>query len=124
MPAPIYQGNAGYTPISTIGTQTINGGPLQVTGGQALPVGQIYGVLYGYNAVSTGTASMQLTYLDIYTTISGTGTITTTQTLASFASPAAGASSPAGIQGVGIRYRGALVLVTTGTAGAGNTLWD
>jgi hypothetical protein len=99
---PIYAGNSGYTPLSTIGTQTVNQGP---------------GVLYGFNLNGTGT-TWNIAALDIFTA----GTTTVTNTL--FSGAASGANLPAGVPGIGIRYRGSLVVVTTGTAGAGNTLWD
>lgn len=123
MPGPIFQGNCNYTPISTIGTQTINPGSPEIVGGQPLPQGQTYGVLYGFTLTSAGTAATVVTYLDIYVTLSTAGTTTVTNTLLSGTASAAG--NNVGVSGsYGIRYRGALVLVTSGTAGAGNSLWD
>lgn len=113
MPALLSVGNGQYTPVSTIGTQTLNQG-------QPGPVAPHPGVLYGYIATSTGTAGMVVTYLDVIPT----GTSSTTNTLMVGTATAPGQILQAGVPGVGIRYRGALILVTTGTAGGGNSLWD
>lgn len=122
MPPPLFLNNGQYTPISTIGTQTLNPGTQEITGTPQAPLGQQVGVLYGFLSLSTGTAGMTVTYLDIYTVVSGIGTSTVTNTLLS-GTPTPGSTLPSNIA-VGIRYRGALVLVTSGTAGAGNSLWD
>lgn len=116
MPPPLYLGNCNYTAITTVGTTTVNQGGVNP--------GAMQGVFYGYNAVSTGTAAMGMTVYDIYVTVTGTGTVTSTGTLMNGTATAPGQVIPAGVQGIGIRYRGSLVFVTTGTAGAGNALWD
>lgn len=112
---PTFEGNCGYTPSGTLGTQTLNPGPAAPGLGQAA---NPQGVLYGYVMNSAGTAGMGVTFLDVIP-----GATVTTNTLLSGTLTAAGQSLQA-LNGVGIRYRGALILVTTGTAGAGNSLWD
>jgi hypothetical protein len=112
---PLYEGNCNYTPsLSTLGTQTVAGGD---------PAGQPgrYGVLYGYNLVSAGTAAMVVTYYDVVTDVATQG-VTTNTLFVGTASAAGAAVAP--LNGVGVRFRGNLVLVTTGTVGNGNTLWD
>lgn len=107
MPALPGVGNCQYTPISTAGTTTLN--PGQASGPPIQP-----GVLYGMQQLTPGTNFGAL-FLDIFgtttnTIITGTGT--------------AGQIFPAGVPGFGVRYRGALVVVTSGTPGALNALWD
>jgi len=106
MPANLGQGNCQYTALTTAGTTTINPGG---TGVASQP-----GVLYGMLEVSAGTV-FAATFYDIVgtatsTLLSGTGT--------------AGQNIPAGPPGIGVRYRGALVVVTSGTPGLINALWD
>lgn len=113
MPALQGVGNSGYTQISTNGTTTLNQG--QASGVAANP-----GVLYGAQLIALGTAPVA-TFLDIWPN----GTATTTTTLYVATGTAAGQQFSAGIPGVGVRYKGALVVVTTGTAaGTWNALWD
>lgn len=126
MPPPLYANNCQYTPSGTaVGTQTLNPGPEPNPGpGQGLASPQTHGVLYGYVMNAAGTAGMGITFLDIYTYVAqGTGTQTQTNTIISGTLTANGATLQ-GPNGLGIRYRGALVLVTSGTVGAGNSLWD
>lgn len=87
------------TTISTAGTTTIE-------------VGQ--GAFFGFNVLGTGTTFVANAY-DIL------GTLTTT--LQSLAVTALGPVGP-GPGSMGVRYGGSLVIVTTGTAGALNVLWD
>jgi hypothetical protein len=92
-----------YSVISTAGTTAV------ASGG---------GVYYGVNVVSTGT-SWTVTPYDIV--VSGT----TTNTLAATATAtAAGLLGAPGATGVGVRFLGQLALVTTGTPGQFNALWD
>lgn len=107
MPAQLGVGNCQYTAISTAGTTTLNQG-------QAGPIAASPGVLYGLVTVDAGTG-FAATVLDILgsttnTLMSGTGS--------------AGQRFPAGLEGVGVRYRGALVVVSSGTPGKINALWD
>ena len=124
MPPPLYQGNCNYTPNGTaVGTGTINPGPpAGPAPGQAAPATP--GVFYGYTATSTGTAAMGVTVYDVVTVITGTGTVTTTNPLMNGTATAPGQILTPGPAGVGVRYRGALVYITTGTVGGGNFLWD
>jgi hypothetical protein len=100
-------GCANYTPIDTAGTTTIDAS----TGG---------GVLYGFNAISTGT-SWTVTAYDVYTikTSTYTNALIATQTAAS-----TGFQGNPGSGGTGVRYNGNLLVVTTGTPGLWNILWD
>lgn len=118
MPAPLYQNNCGYTPSGTaVGTQTLNPGPGAPGQGVASPETQ--GVLYGYTVTSYGGTGMVVSYLDIITL----ATSTVTNTLLTGTTTTNGQTIQ-GLYCAGIRYRGALVLVTSGTVGAGNSLWD
>ena len=120
MAPPIGRGNCNYTLISTIGTTTINQGPSVSDPGYA---GR-YGVFYGYVATGTGTAGMGVTALDLVVNATGTGTTTATNTIMSGTATGVNQQLLAGIAGIGVRYRGSLVIVTSGTAGAGLSLWD
>lgn len=114
MPLLLGLGNGQYTAISTAGTATLNPG-------QAAGPATSFGVLYGVNQLTAG-ASFAFTVLDAIpaqgpavpaqtnTLLNGTGT--------------ANQQFNAGVPGVGIRYRGALLVVTTGTPGLINVLWD
>lgn len=108
MPQQLGQGNCQYTVVSTVGTSTLN--PGQASGPPISP-----GVFFGATMQAVGT-SFGITALDI----AGTST----QTLMSGTGTAVGQRLVAGLEGVGVRYRDALVVVTTGTAGAYNALWD
>lgn len=105
MPAPLFLGNCNYTPFSTNGTQTVNQGG---------------GVFYGGIFIQNGT-SFTYTAYDIYT--AGT-TTTTSQLTATQTGSGAGQLIQPTPAGIGLRYRGSLVIITTGTAGVANTLWD
>ena len=111
MPAPLYLGNCNYTPYSGVGTQTVNSGS---------SVPGLGGMFYGGIFAQNGT-SYTATYYDIIVQ----GTTTTTNQLT--ATSTAAGSGPTALPGpgpLGVRYRGSLVLVTTGTAGLINSLWD
>lgn len=120
MAAPLGQANCQYTAISTIGTMTVNAGPTPADPGYA---GR-YGIFYGFAVTGTGTAGMGITALDVVVAMTGTGTTTVTNTLMVGTATAPGQVLSAAPQGIGIRYRGSLIIITTGTAGAGLSLWD
>jgi hypothetical protein len=120
MPGQLYNNNCQYTLISTIGTTTVDAGATPADPGYA---GR-WGVFYGYTATSTGAAGMVVTALDIQQVATSTGTVTNTNTIMSGTATAVGQTLTAGIAGIGVRYKGSLVIVTTGTAGAGLSLWD
>lgn len=119
MPQNLSQGNCQYVPLNTAGTTTLNQGQ------QAAGVGQpsTFGVLYGVATIAAGT-SFGVTLYDIITpTGLGTNTATVTNTLMS-GTNTAGAVQAAGLAGVGVRYKGALVAVAAGTPGLLNVLMD
>jgi hypothetical protein len=120
MPGPLFNNNCQYTVINTIGTTTVDPGATPADPGYA---GR-WGVFYGYTATSTGTAGMVVTAYDIQQVPTGTGTVTTTNTIMNGTATAPGQTIQAGIAGIGVRYKGSLVIITTGTAGAGLSLWD
>jgi hypothetical protein len=95
-------GCANYVPISTAGTTTIAAGG---------------GLYYGANAISAGTGFTYIPY-DIVT--AGT----TTNQLAAIGTASTGVFGAAGPTGMGIRFFGTLIVVTAGTPGAVNCLWD
>lgn len=96
-------GCANYTQISTIGTTTVKVGP--------------GGLFTGFCAISTGTAVMTAAAYDI----SGTSTF---QLSAAVAPSSLGPFGTAAPGGIGVRVTGSLVVITTGTAGSYNVLWD
>jgi len=96
---------ASYSVLSTVGTGT------QATGRSSAG-----GIFYGLQAISTGTGFAIAVY-DVVGTVTNQLVGLTTATAIGqqiFASP----------QGVGVRFLGNLVYVTTGTAGQFNSLWD
>ena len=99
-------GCANYTVLNTAGTTTVDS-----TGG---------GILYGFNAISVGT-SWTITAYDVYVT--GT-TTNTNQMIATQTAASTGFQGNPGSGGTGVRYNGNLVVVTTGTPGVWNVLWD
>lgn len=127
MLANIGQGNCQYTVLNTTGTTTINQGVAQglnPAGGNQYGGGgpQEQGVFYGMLEVAAGT-NFAANFYDIIIAVTGTGTTTTTNTLLS-GTGTAGQNIPAGPPGLGVRYRGSLVSVTSGTAGQINAYWD
>jgi hypothetical protein len=113
MPLQLGEGNCQYTVLNTAGTSTLNPG-------QASGPPTSFGVLYGASVISAGT-SFAFTALDV---VPAQGQVAAqTNTLLS-GTGSAGQNFPAGIPGVGVRYRGALLFVTTGTPGQINALWD
>lgn len=118
MPGQLYQGNCGYTVISTIGTTTVNAGPSANDPGAA---GR-WGVFYGLSVLSTGTAGMGVTAVELIINPSSGGT--TTNTLFVGTATAPGQVIAAAPAGLGIRYKGSLVVVTSGTAASINAMWD
>lgn len=118
MPIQISQGNCQYTSISTAGTTTVS--PGRADGN---PPAQAPGAFYGFSVLSLGTGtSYTVNVYDIITQVTGTGTVTTTNTLVSGTATAVGGVFTPGPAALGVRYRGSLVVVT-GT-GVGNALWD
>jgi hypothetical protein len=119
-------GNSQYTQIGTNGTTTLNPGQSGIPGiGQQGTLPTTFGVLYGATLIALGTAPV-ITFLDIIPpNFQGTNTATVTNTIAQFTGTAVAQNFNAGQPGVGVRYRGALVAVTSGTA-AGNWQvdWD
>lgn len=117
MPAPLSQLNVRYTPLSTIGTTTVEpGAPPQDPG-----LAGRYCTLYGVQCLS-GTAFGVAVY-DMQVVVTGTGTITNTNTLITGTITAGQSLLPLGGSSQGVRVRGGLVVVTTGT-GTGNLAWD
>jgi hypothetical protein len=127
MPIGLSQGNAQYTAINTAGTTTLNPGQSGTPGiGQQGSLPASFGALYGVSQVSAGT-SFAFTVYDIVPNtpaqIAASGTGSQTSTLMN-GTGTAGQVFAAGIQGEGIRYKGALVVVTAGTPGLVNVSWD
>jgi hypothetical protein len=108
MPALLGVGNAQYGVISTNGTTTLNSGPASGVASQP-------GAFYGAALLALGTAPT-LNVVDIV----GTSTFQ----LMTASGTAAGQTFAAG-PNIGVRYRGALVVISAGTAaGTWNALWD
>ena len=98
-------GCANYQYINTAGTTT-----LKTTGG----------VYYGLNCIAVGTTWTATPY-----DINVTGTTTTTNNLtAQITAAAVGFQGVPGPGGTGVRFTGSLVVVTSGTPGGWNVLWD
>jgi hypothetical protein len=131
VPANLAQGNAQVTAITTAGTTTLNPGQQGMVQPGGQPLGQSGnlaaspGVFYGFDWTATGT-SYAATAVDLVPpTLAqyNAGTGTQTFTLAN-GTLTAGQRQVAGLEGVGVRYRGALVVITAGTPGAVNALWE
>jgi hypothetical protein len=132
-------GNSQYTPLLTA-TTTLNPGQSGIPGpGQQGTLPTTYGVLYGVyvpalgTSTTTGTATASNPIgVSLYDVISpnfqGTNTATVTNLLLNGTATANGASFVAGLQGVGVRYKGALVAVLSGgTTFSGQSVnvgWD
>jgi hypothetical protein len=115
MPQVLGAENSNYTVLNTAGTTTLN--PGQVSGPPIQP-----GVLFGAQVVNVGT-NFVLTVVDIIPASPG-GAAASTNTLLNGTATGIGQQLPAGAPGVGMRYKGALVAIVTGTPGAYNALWD
>lgn len=107
-------GNCQYTPISTAGTSTLNPGQAS---GPPTSAGVFYGILqvaagtgFGFTVLDVVPAQGSAIAVQTNTLLNGTGT--------------AGQYFPVASQGVGVRYKGALLVVTTGTPGLINADWD
>lgn len=108
--------NAQYFPITTAGTYTADSGPVAPTFIRSEP-----GVIYGVYVTTFGTSPVFTAY-DVYITPSGTTTallLNGTGTAVNQAFMPMGAGNP-----MGVRYRGSLVVVVTGTSNGMNLLWD
>ena len=114
MPPPLFQGNCQYSALVGAGTSTVN--PAQGTG-SAIPTAPA--VYYGFNIAVLGTTPAATVY-DVYVA----GTATVTNVIGSGTGTAAGQQFPAASGGLGIRLKGNLVVVTTGTAATIDVLWD
>lgn len=106
-------GNCGYSVLSTAGTTTLNPG-------QAAGRATTFAVLYGAATLDAG-SSFAYSIYDIVPQIGATPA--TTNTLMN-GTNSAGSVQAAGLGGVGVRVKGALVAVTAGTPGKINVLWD
>lgn len=115
--------NASYTAIATVGTLTLNQGRSAYSAAYPQNFGPAVnaGALYGFLTVNAGT-SFAATFYDIILGTPGNFAGTTTNTLLNGTGTAGQFISPA--SGLGIRYNGSLVVVTTGTAGVINAYWD
>ena len=136
MPLQLSEGNCQYTPLS-IGSNTLNPGQSGVPGpGQQGNTASSFGVFYGIQVIGLGTntttgtatggAPVTVNAYDIIPpTGLGSNTAATTNALLNGTQSVAGVLQ-AGVPGVGVRYKGALVVVTSGptTLGACNCLWD
>ena len=106
-------GNCQYTPINTAGTTTLNPGQ---PGNPAIDPG----VFYGVEQLAPGTGFL----FTVYDIVPATpNAAVSTNTLLNGTGSAGQVFAP-GPAGIGVRYRGALVVVTAGTPGAINALWD
>lgn len=119
MPQVQGQGNCQYTVLNTAGTTTLNPGPQQPPAPSIVP-SQIC-VFFGLECIAPGT-TFAVTVYDITPATPG-GAAAGTNTLLSGTGTAGQFFAP-GAAGVGVRVRGALVAVATGTPGAYNALWD
>jgi hypothetical protein len=118
MPITQSQGNCQYTALTTAGTTTINQRPSAPGAVYPVNYGGAPGAFYGLEQLATGTSFGAVIY-DIYYA----GTATSTATLVSGTGTAGQFFSPSG-SSLGVRYRGSLVAVASGTPGAMNALWD
>lgn len=112
MPLELGQGNCQYTGINTAGTSTLNPGPAGAP--------TTFGVFYGVATLAAGTGFGYTVY-DIVPAVAQVAA--STNTLMNGTNTAGVVQAP-GQPGVGVRYKGALVVVTSGTPGLINALWD
>lgn len=115
MPQVLGEGNCQYTVLNTAGTTTLNQAP--PAGGPASQPG----VFFGVQNIGLGT-SYAVTVLDIIPAVGSVAVAT--NTLLNGTATAAGQLFQAGTPGIGVRYRGALVAIVSGTPGVFNALWD
>lgn len=119
-------GNCRYTALTTAGTTTICQGPSSF--GAAYPVnygdgpGAAVGCFYGFTTLAAGT-SFAATFYDVVQGLPSGPSTLTTNTLMNGTGTAGQVLTP-GPAGVGVRFTGSLVVVTSGTPGALNALWD
>lgn len=124
MPLLLGENNCQYTPLNTAGTTTLNPGQSGAPGvGQQGGGPSSFGVLYGVATLAPGTGFGFTAYDLIPPTGIGTNTATVTNTLMN-GTNSAGVVQSAGLAGMGVRYKGALIVVTSGTPGLLNALWD
>ena len=116
MPQVLGEGNCQYSVINTAGTSTLNSGPASGVQSQC-------SVFFGMVAIAQG-ITWAFTVLDVLPPALPGGTSAGTNTLLNGTATAANQQFAPGPVGVGVRYRGSLVVVTTGTPGAYNALWD
>ena len=119
MPLSYANYNCNYTAIATAGTTTVDPGP--GSPGVGVGVGN-NGVFYGVTFSGIGTGFAVAVY-DIIPA-QGNNAITTNALMGLQTSTAIGQNMSANGAGPGPRYRGALVVVTSGTAGSLNVYWD
>lgn len=120
---PLGINNCRYTVLTTAGTTTINQGPSGY--GAAYPVN--YGpaqvsCFYGFTTTAVGT-SFAATVYDIVSGVPSAPATLTTNTLLNGTGTAYQTLTP-GPSGLGVRVQGSLVVVTGGTPGSINLLWD
>lgn len=108
-------GCANYRVITTAGTTTLGGNDPGGTGG---------GLLFGANAITQGTSWTVTPYDLVYATSGTTTTTTTNQLMATTTATAAGQFAGPGGGSLGVQFLGSLVVVTAGTPGQWNILWD
>jgi hypothetical protein len=115
--------NTQYTVVATVGTLTLNQGRSAYGAAYPQNFGPVVnaGALYGFLTVNVGT-SFAATFYDIILGTPGNPSATTTNTLLNGTGTAGQFITPA--TGMGVRYSGSLVVVTTGTAGSLNAYWD
>jgi hypothetical protein len=113
MPLQLGEGNCQYTPIVSAGTTTLNPG-------QASGPPTSFGVLYGVSQLGAGTGFG----FTVYDIVPGRGQVAAATNTLLNGTGSANQNFPAGVPGIGVRYQGALVVVTVGTPGVINALWD
>lgn len=140
MPLLLSESNCQYTPIvggTNTSTTTLNPGQSGVPGpGQQGQQPSSFGVFYGASVLSLGTSTTTGTgtggvaqVVNAYDVVPPTGLGTNTATLTNLlmnGTATAPAVIQAGVPGIGLRYKGALVLTVAGgaTPGTTNALWD
>lgn len=108
-------GCANYAVVITAGTTTLGGND---------PAGRGGGLLFGASVITVGTG-WTITPYDLVFTTSGTTTSTTTnQLMAITTATAAGQFQGPGGGSLGVQFLGSLIVVTAGTPGQWNVLWD
>lgn len=120
---PLGVDNCRYAVLTTTGTTTICQGPSNYGAAYPPNLGSApLGCFYGFTTIAVGT-SFAATFYDVIQGVPSAPSTLTTNTLINGTGTAGQVITPGPI-GLGVRFQGSLVVVTSGTPGVINALWD